>query len=344
MVYGIPYSLGERHVARPELVAALRDVLCRQQRACIVDRFDVAVGMGKTQLALEYVLRFNDQYETVLWIRGSREATFTAEFSELASQLGLPEALQGDQPAMIRAVHEWLAHAEGWLIVVDDAADPQSLIPNLDSWGNGHVLITSRKKSWPDSVATIPAPPFVTAEVAALGTNPGEGAAAWWSAPLTADLAAAFCRMRELAPDRLAGLVQPRNESAGNDPTQTVLIETVGLHLSHLAKSNPAAGQLAIVCAHLDGGRIPIEVLRAERAFLPGPLRQRLDKEQDAYALFDALHATRLVQRGNSHLVMQPLTQDAVLRNLSSEKRERWALHVIRAVPVSYTHLRAHET
>src|SRR5581483_11401023 len=61
-------------------------------------------GIGKTQIAIEYVYRYGDTYETILWIRADTSQSLLADFVALAHLLDLPEKRDTDQHATIAAV------------------------------------------------------------------------------------------------------------------------------------------------------------------------------------------------------------------------------------------------
>src|SRR5436305_11205549 len=48
-------------------------------------------GIGKTQLALEYVYRYRAEYDAVFWVQADSSAALTSSFMELAHVLNLPE-------------------------------------------------------------------------------------------------------------------------------------------------------------------------------------------------------------------------------------------------------------
>ena len=68
-----------------------------------------------------------------------------AGFGELAAQLG---ARDGGDP--VATVHAILAgYPAGWLLIFDNAPDPESVQGFVQPGGDGRVLITSRNALWP---------------------------------------------------------------------------------------------------------------------------------------------------------------------------------------------------
>jgi tetratricopeptide (TPR) repeat protein len=105
-------------------------------------------GVGKSQIATEYVHRFADHYDVVWWINAGYRATAREQFAALAPHLGLPTGKEIGY--RIRAVHDALRVGRPhrrWLIVFDSADDMEQ-IEDLLPQGTGNVLITSLTRDW----------------------------------------------------------------------------------------------------------------------------------------------------------------------------------------------------
>ncbi len=103
-------------------------------------------GIGKTQLALEYVHRFKGEYDIVWWVGAAGRAAARENFARLAPSLGLGE--HGRLETAIKAVkHELNRTARPWLIVFDGAGSPERL-QDLMPGTKGHVLITTQTSDW----------------------------------------------------------------------------------------------------------------------------------------------------------------------------------------------------
>ena len=117
-------------------------------------------GVGKTEIAIEFALRYKDAYDAVFWIRADEPAKLDSRFSQIAVELQLETAAESTSHVVSRElVKGWLSKAwkwtkpEGevrtaveatWLIIFDNADDPQILPDYWPIQGSGSVLITSR--------------------------------------------------------------------------------------------------------------------------------------------------------------------------------------------------------
>lgn len=129
-------------------------------------------GVGKTQVALEYAHRFKTDYDLAWWLDCSQPQFIDTALHDLGrrmeKELG-PVAPAGASVAEVaRGVLRILGSPESglrWLIVYDNAEDIEAVHPFLPT-GNGHVLITSRNRSWSadDRARALPVEVFTRAE------------------------------------------------------------------------------------------------------------------------------------------------------------------------------------
>jgi Heterokaryon incompatibility protein (HET)/NB-ARC domain len=122
-------------------------------------------GIGKTQLAIEYVRRHKEKYTAIFWINANDEDSLKLSFRNIAQQVlkDHPSTcelasvdLEGDLDQIVHAVKAWLDLRENsrWLMIYDNYDNPR--IPsNLDSSAvdlrrflpgsdHGSVIITTR--------------------------------------------------------------------------------------------------------------------------------------------------------------------------------------------------------
>lgn len=118
-------------------------------------------GMGKTQLAIEFVHRHKTRFDAVLWIHADEPPKLSQGFSQAAVALRLvaPDSIEiGDHVLTRDLVLGWLANPlksykqleekkskeASWLLVFDNVDNPDILDPFWPADSPGSVLITSR--------------------------------------------------------------------------------------------------------------------------------------------------------------------------------------------------------
>lgn len=130
-------------------------------------------GVGKTQVALEYLHRFKSDYDLIWWVECGQAQFIDALLADLADQLAeafsvpLPAEATVDEKAKL--VLSLLARPRGarpvkdWLLIYDNAEDIEAVTPWLPK-GGGHTLITSRNGSWAERARPIEVEVFTRLE------------------------------------------------------------------------------------------------------------------------------------------------------------------------------------
>ena len=139
----IPYLRNPFFTGREEILARLDDILLHQKSVALTQTYAISGlgGIGKTQIALEYVYRYRHHYDTIFWIDASSHSTFVADFVILANILKLSE--QHEREA-IAAVRHWLATHPNWLLILDNLEDTRMSSEFLPRNCQGSILITTR--------------------------------------------------------------------------------------------------------------------------------------------------------------------------------------------------------
>ncbi|WIX85275.1 FxSxx-COOH system tetratricopeptide repeat protein [Amycolatopsis sp. DG1A-15b] len=122
-------------------------------------------GIGKTQMATEYIYRHLQDYEVVWWIQATRPTQIRKSFTELAQQLKVADA--DEAITAVSAVQEALRLGRPyrrWLLVFDSAEDPEMVRSFFPVGGPGSILVTSRNPSWTGIARPLEVTPFQRAE------------------------------------------------------------------------------------------------------------------------------------------------------------------------------------
>jgi tetratricopeptide (TPR) repeat protein len=130
---------------RDTLLVQLRQALAADSRVA-VQALHGRGGVGKTQLAIEYAYRFAGEYELVWWVASEDPTLIPDQLAALALHTGAAPAGTPSADAVSVLLAE-LRTRSRWLLVFDNAEDPDALAPFLPG-GPGHVLITSRTPHW----------------------------------------------------------------------------------------------------------------------------------------------------------------------------------------------------
>ncbi len=143
-IWTVPYPRNPLFTGREAELQAIAGALQAGQNAAIGQAISGLGGIGKTQTALEYAFRHQNEYRHIFWAIAETGDTLNAAYSRFAELLDLPGKNQAEQRLIIEAVKGWLATHDGWLLILDNA-DDLALVPDyLPSSIPGHLLLTTR--------------------------------------------------------------------------------------------------------------------------------------------------------------------------------------------------------
>lgn len=100
-------------------------------------------GVGKTQTALEYAYRYQQDYQVLLWSKAHTRESLVTDFAAITALLDPTKMKAQDQNEAVNAVKRWLENHGDWLLIldnVDDWAMAREFIPMKKT---GHVLLTT---------------------------------------------------------------------------------------------------------------------------------------------------------------------------------------------------------
>src|SRR5947209_9160064 len=126
-IWQVPLPRNPNFTGRAELLEQVHTTLSQSGTAAVTALAGLA-GIGKTQLALEYAYRYASDYDLIWWVRAETETSLAGDLAALSARL-FPDLNLGEQPALIKAGLDWLAHNSGWLLVFDNSPGPASCEP-----------------------------------------------------------------------------------------------------------------------------------------------------------------------------------------------------------------------
>ncbi|MFJ1638517.1 MULTISPECIES: tetratricopeptide repeat protein [unclassified Streptomyces] len=246
-------------------------------------------GIGKSSLAAHWAVTRAAEYSPAWWVTADSPASIDAGLALLATALQPALAQVLSQEALRERALQWLAAHDGWLLVLDNVADPSDIEPLLARVATGRILITSRRATgWHGVAAPVALDVLSHAEAVELFTEilthgpphdadgTDEVCAALGYLPLAVEQAAAFCAETGTSPhaylDLLARYPADLYASAaeGGDSSRT-MARIWHLSLDRMA-DEPITGQILRTLAWYAPDAIPRSLL-ASLASAPTLLR-----------------------------------------------------------------------
>ncbi|GAB2481653.1 FxSxx-COOH system tetratricopeptide repeat protein [Nocardiopsis aegyptia] len=283
-------------VGRDDLMAQLRTKIVEAQHQ-VLTTLNGTSGVGKTELAKEYLYRYSDEYDLICWIPSTYENQIRNAFTQLAARLGL-EVAGPWSDNVVHGVLEALRQGHRysrWLLVFDNAESREDLNMYLPVAGDGHVIITSWDQSWsrggaetflsvekfsrPESIQLLRrrGPAHLTVEEAdriaeELGDLPlALNQAAVWLNEVRMDIDDYLRRLADKGPEMIQ-LLGPV------DPEYSLPVAAAwNVSLDRLSVTNRGALQLLQLCSFMDPAPIPRDLFKFARDIEgPSELREAL--------------------------------------------------------------------
>ena len=310
---------------RDGLLAAVREQLAAGDTA-VVQAVHGMGGVGKTQLAIEYAHRFANDYDLAWWVNSEQGGLIGDQFAALGLALGCVQAGAGVEVVQAAVLGE-LRKRGRWLLVFDNAENPSDIRPWLPG-GNGHVLITSRERAWAQIAAMVEVDVLTQAESATILCDRVPGlsradasrlAAQLGNLPLAIAQAAGFMAEVGITAEEYLVLLTTRagqlmDQAAPGSDYPRSLAAATGLIADRLAAEDPAAAELASLCAFLAPEPIPEDLFTAAAGELPGELAARAADPLAWRQTLAHLARQSLARIDNRGLVIHRLTQ-AIVRD-----------------------------
>ena len=221
-------------------------------------------GVGKTQIALEYVHRFKADYNLIWWVDAEQPSLINQSLAELAGRLGVRVGESEAEAAREALQRLRTGQPYGrWLLVLDNAVDPADLRAYLPG-GPGHTLITSRNQSWAQTAAPLQVDAFAREESVAhlsarlprLSSSEADTLAeALGDLPLAVEVASAWLSETGTPVGEYLRSLEERSPevlslSRPNDYPRT-LMATWQISIDRLAERSRAGVRLLELCAHM---------------------------------------------------------------------------------------------
>jgi serine/threonine protein kinase len=361
VIWNVPYRRNMFFTGREQVLAILHDTFRSGKVAIKTQAVSGLGGIGKTQVATEYLYRYHNEYQAIFWMRGDTREKMLSDTAAFATLLNLKEQHQQEQHRIIEAVRNWLRKNTKWLLFIDNIEDLRLIQTLLPSTGRGHILLTTRTQTT-GSVAhcidlgkmtreestlfllkrTKIVPQDATLHDASTADRQKAQAIAEVldGLPLALDQAGAYieetgCGLSNYLCRYHAGRTKLLGMRGGFDFDHSASVTaTFSSSFEKIEKISPAALELLRFCAFLHPDAIPEELIINGAAEL-GPTLQPL--ATDSILLDEVLGLLRrfsLVSRDSStNTISVNCLVQAVLQDSISEETQRiWVERTVRAI------------
>jgi len=335
------YQPNPHFVGRDDLIEELRQKLYSSQPETYNHR--VALhgmgGVGKTQLAVQYLFKHKSEYESVFWISAATRADFQSRFQQIAEKIKCVNNAGNDADAVAQAVLAWLKTRNSYLLIIDNLDDISIVHGYLSEicGDNCHVLITTRNRD-PTGIPAqgLEVPVFEASEAVNLlllrvtGAKQAEPELRSQAIKIVEELgylalaiehAAAHIRQSSSFSKFLDMYSKSRKSFLEDLPEQNsgyprAVATTFLMSFNEVKKVNPDAAELVTLFAFLNPDGILVDFLRDGQMGLGEPLQSLLEHEFKFGKALGKLGQFSLIRLSNDrqtisiHRLVQAVIQD----------------------------------
>jgi tetratricopeptide (TPR) repeat protein/nucleoside phosphorylase len=366
VIWNVPYARNPHFTGRDDLLDRLHQQLVQDEqhnattntrRAALTQPQAIKGlgGIGKTQVAIEYIYRYSDHYPYVLWINAATEETLISSFAAIAKLLpSFPANDEMEPRKLVEKIKQWLEQCEKrWLLVLDNADDLSLVRDSFPQHGKGSVLLTTR--------ASFVAPIAASLEVEKMGliegtqfllrrarfahasdeevNEAGNIVIALDFLPLALDQAGAYIEETQCSLSDYLHLYQThRKEVLARRGLHTsypdAVATTWSLSFQKVEQANPAASELLRLCAFLAPDAIPEELLRDGAPHWSFALQKAVVDPFTFDQMIAEVLKFSLMKRSveTKTLSIHRLVQVVLLDTMEEDEQRQRAERVIRAV------------
>lgn len=327
-IWSVPLRMAPHYVGRSQLLEQMRQRINVQGGfVTMVNPAPDSIGIGMTQLVVEFANLNKSNYSVVWWVRGSSRVSIQEDLSDLVDKLGLEEKSTAKINIRLAALKRWLELNTSWLIIFDDVRSWKVLREYLPREHSGHVLSTTNSTQWPKESNPITMPTLSRQEsVDLLFTSTkirSEGAAAALAASLS-DTALALVLASEYMVHAKVGydqyydmfVTEHRKIWGVADPAlnaQSVIRTAILVSLKRVRDENPIAVDLMKALTYLGDGPFPVSYVVSGAKPFPRALKKTLQNPRKFNELFTLLKNYKLISLEDERVSVMPGIRQAML-------------------------------
>jgi len=358
-INNLPFERNYLFTGREEILQDIYTSLHTDQFTALTQMISGLGGIGKTQTALEYAYRYQDEYDSIFWVTAETYERTLSDLNAIAHRLHLPEQDQRDGTAVVNSIKSWLQTHTRWLLILDNADDVTLITNILPIRHQGHILMTTRShitgrvahRTEIKQMELEQGALFLLKRAMTLNINDTLKEASQeeqrlaraitdelGGLPLALDQAGAYIEETRCGLQGYLTLYQQRNLDLLNHRGKLIadhpnpVATTWSLSFEKVQQNNPIATEILHLCAFFDADAIPEELFTISAAKL-GPILKPLIRASWHFdqAISDLLDYSLVIRNANHTLSMHRLVQVIVRENIRKSDQKKYIERIIKA-------------
>lgn len=332
----LPFKRNPYFIGRESILESIRDNFQSEECINLCQTISGLGGIGKTQCALEYAYRHQNEYNYILWVNAESSQLIYSSFYEIVKDIILfQKDTVLDEEEMQLRIKIWFETHENILIIFDNVDNENAIKQYLPPSDKAHVLITSRKMNIYGAhrinisvFSDIEAVDFLIkrtqiedrAGARKIAERLGFLALALnQAAAYILKTSMSFTGYIELLDSYGLAVFDSKMELT-NDEYKMLVTATWDISFKKI--KDESARQLFNLCAYMAPDNIPVDLFESQYGFLPEPLRTDIQNKLARERIFADLQEYRLVERKSDntisiHRLVQEVVRDKIKGDFS---------------------------
>jgi tetratricopeptide (TPR) repeat protein len=143
----LPFRRNPLFTGREEILQKLHATLASGKETALVQAIKGMGGIGKTQTAIEYAYRYQQDYRRIIWLNSESRETIISDIVKLAREINTPGCYDQDQNKVVQSFLAWLERQHNWLLILDNVEDLSLAHSYMPRGDQGHLLLTTRRQA-----------------------------------------------------------------------------------------------------------------------------------------------------------------------------------------------------
>ena len=296
-------------------------------------------GIGKTQLSIQYAYNYHYKYKTCIWfVDAESSSSIYNSFSVFVQQFNLFLPKNYNTKDLQRAIKAWLSENRGWLVILDNLENVDTILPYLPDKINGQILITTRNTRLDYGTPFLlnvfdlnEALIFMKKRL----SNTNECKMEYYKykdfsekstvlikrlgyLPLALEQAAAYIKeVRCSISDYLELLNQSSVDAFSDKYASPEYYTSIVTSTWNIEDSSQ---QLLNLCAYMGADNIPVNFFAEMRDLLPDPLKNALSKQLTLNRVVTGLRTYSLASGTVEYINIHRLVQEVIRKHLEIEE------------------------
>lgn len=294
-------------------------------------------GLGKTQIAIEYIYRHVDEYTLIWWMNADTSIMLAEEYIKLGKAVGVyDDSLSNEQ--IIEVVKRYLEENDDWILIFDNANEVSDVEEYIPQNNNGNIIITSRNNNWSDIAKEVPLQLFNEEESKDFllsrteikdDDKMNELVIELQGLPLALEQATSYIKAMKISFVRYLELFHKYKIQLfgrGDKPKSygNTVATTWKISFENIRNRNSYSMDLLYIFSFMYCEDITLDMIIGGKIFLPDELAKSIENELDLNDIISELLRYSLITRENDKISIHRLVQGAIRNDMLKEEVSKW--------------------